>query len=133
MTQVAVYGSLRRGMGNNYLLDQQQFVGTTQTQEAYAMYSLGGFPKVVLGESICPIIVEVYDVDDRGLARLDQLEGYRGNAADSFYNRTEVPVVGLGTALIYHIENETVRRSLDVVEDGDWVRFLSERREQKGY
>lgn len=122
MTVVAVYGSLRKGMGNHSLLMGQTFVGTTQTTEAYAMYSLGGFPKVELqGDKVSPIVVELYDVDDKGLSRLDMLEGYRGPNGNNFYDRSLVNT-GLGEAWIYHIEGDT-RGSVNLVDDGDWVRF----------
>lgn len=122
-TQVAVYGSLRQGMGNHRLLEGQEFLGTTVTNEPYAMYSLGGFPKVVLyGEKVSPITVEVYLVDDNALRRLNQLEGFSGkNDGSNFYDCTQVPT-GLGDAFIYHIE-DGYGSTNNLVEDGDWVNY----------
>lgn len=127
MTKVAVYGSLRQGMGNHGLLSGQTFVGTTQTVENYAMYSLGGFPKISLrGEKVCPIVVEIYDVTDEGLDRLDMLEGYRGEGMQNFYDRSLVET-GEGPALIYHIE-DGYGGTRDLVEDGDWVNYRKQQR-----
>lgn len=125
MTVVAVYGSLRKGMGNHGLLEGQTFIGQTKTTECFAMYSLGGFPKVELnGAKVSRIVVELYDVDTRGLERLDCLEGYRGPSANNFYDRSEV-MTDMGPALIYHIEGEG---RANPVPNGDWVDFRSNNR-----
>ncbi len=123
-TKVAVYGSLRKGMHNHRILSGAKFLGTTVTQEPYAMYSLGGFPKVVLGEPVCPIVVEVYEVDVEGLVRLDQLEGFYGHGRDNFYDRTQVKTSDLGKAWIYHIERHNQSMTTNLIGDGDWVKFL---------
>lgn len=124
MTKVAVYGSLRKGMGNNRLLGDSKYLGTTVTKQSCSMYSLGGFPMVSLTRAVCPIVVEVYECDDGTLERLDFLEGYRGPNAQNFYDRSEVET-DLGTALIYHIENST--REAPLVADGDWVNYKAKR------
>lgn len=127
MTVVAVYGSLRKGMGNNRLLANQTFLTQTRTAEKYAMYSLGGFPKISLeGAKVSPIVVELYEVDEAGLARLDQLEGYRGEGMNNFYDRSAVQCEDGNLALIYHIERDG-QRPADLVPDGDWVEFIKAR------
>jgi gamma-glutamylcyclotransferase (GGCT)/AIG2-like uncharacterized protein YtfP len=122
-TKVAVYGSLRQGMGNHRLLEGQKFVGTTVTEQPYAMYSLGGFPKVSLeGAKVCPIVVEIYDVDAQGLSRLNQLEGFHGKGSQyNFYDCSPV-ATGLGEALIYHIE-DGYGGTRECVDHGDWVKY----------
>ena len=122
-TKVAVYGSLRQGMGNHRLLEGQEFVGTTVTSEKFAMYSLGGFPKVALhGEKVSPIVVEIYNVNEQGLSRLNMLEGFHGrNSPHNFYDCSPVET-GLGEALIYHIDDGYGGTS-SLVEDGDWVKY----------
>ena len=122
-TRVLVYGSLRKGMGNHRLLEGQDFVGETLTKEPYAMYSLGGFPMVSLeGDKVSPIVVEAYDVDDRGLARLNQLEGFHGKGQRNFYDCSHVETVDHEGGLIYHIEGEASRPN-PLVEDGNWVNY----------
>jgi len=121
-TRVLVYGSLRDGMGNHRLLDGQEFVGTTLTAEPYAMYSLGGFPMVQLhGKRQGPIVVEAYDVDERGLDRLNSLEGFRGKGQANFYDCSEVQTVDFGAGLIYHIDDRS--GDYPLVENGDWVDY----------
>ena len=124
MVNVAVYGSLRKGMGNHSILSGSKCLGTTTTVEPYAMYSLGGFPMVSLeGVRMSPIVVEVYECDERTLSRLNMLEGYRGKGADNFYDCSEIQT-GEGPALIYHIED---RVGHDPVPDGDWVSYCKQR------
>jgi len=126
MTVVAVYGSLRKGMGNHRLLANQTFLGETKTVEKYAMYSLGGFPKVSLeGDKVSQIVVELYEVDAPGLARLDMLEGYNGEGQRNFYDRSPIQCEDGNLALIYHIEDKG--RQPEVVPDGDWVKFVHAR------
>ena len=131
ITKVAVYGSLRQGMGNHGLLRGQEFVGTTVTDEPFAMYSLGGFPKVVLrGEKVCPIVVEVYNVDEQGLVALNRLEGFSGsNDGSNFYDRSTVSTP-LGDVEIYHIE-DGYGGTRGLVESGDWVEFR--KNQNRGY
>lgn len=125
MTQVAVYGSLRKGFGNHGRLLGAPLVGQTTTTQPYSMYSLGGFPMVQLeGEKISPITVEIYDCNAEQLRSLDMLEGYRADSQSNFYNRSEVET-GLGTALIYHIEG---REGRELVESGDWKEYCDKRR-----
>lgn len=126
MTVVAVYGSLRQGMGNHRRLEGQTFLGTTRTVESYAMYSLGGFPKVALeGAKVCPVVVELYEVDEAGMRGLDSLEGYRGPGASNFYDRSAVQCEDGNLALIYHIEGNA--NPADLVADGDWVTYVNNR------
>lgn len=74
MTNLIVYGSLRKGHGNHRYLKESEFVGECE------------FPGVRRG----PISVhytdgdemaqgEVYKVDDETLSRIDTLEGYNPN------------------------------------------------------
>lgn len=124
MTQVAVYGSLRKGFGNHGRLRNAKYLGTTKTVRPFAMYSLGGFPMVQLdGEKIAPITVEIYDCDEETMQGLDMLEGYRGPGKSNFYDRSEVDTE-MGTVLIYHIEG---REGRDLVESGDWKEYCDGR------
>lgn len=94
MTQylVFVYGSLKRGFGNDWLLRQgkAEFMGEAVTEEsAFDMYSLGGFPGVVriATPNGCKIAGELYSVDDATRANLDRLEGHPNH-----YKREQVLV-----------------------------------------
>lgn len=110
----AVYGSLRRGFGNNRVLGNSKFLGEDKTEEEYTMYSLGAFPAIV-PEGNTAIHIEVFEMEnDATLTRLDALEGY-----PSFYDR-KVIETKYGNAYIYFIAG--TRWSEDrIVESGNWA------------
>lgn len=71
---VFVYGTLKRGGSNHYLLASARFVGEATTYgDYYSMYD-GGFP-CVLKDGISHVKGEVFLCDDETVARLDRLEG----------------------------------------------------------
>lgn len=73
---VFVYGSLMKGLHNNYILETAEFQGKDFIPSStYSMYSLGGFPGLIKDTSGSIISGEVYKVDDETLQRLDRLEG----------------------------------------------------------
>lgn len=76
--QVFVYGTLKRGFPNHQLMPTARFIGRAQTRDRY--------PLVVAGRWFSPVLLdepgeghhvrgELYEVDDVGLAALDELEG----------------------------------------------------------
>ena len=81
MTRVFVYGTLKQGYGNNYLMEGATFVGHGQTVGKYRLLN-SGFP-VLWPRAHRPgddrrnahVRGEVYKVNDETLARLDRLEG----------------------------------------------------------
>jgi gamma-glutamylaminecyclotransferase len=72
---VFVYGTLKRGFGNHHLLNGSKFIGQALTKEKYALY-VSGIPFVIESEPVSQISGEVYEVDQKTLARLDRLEGH---------------------------------------------------------
>lgn len=84
LTRVFVYGTLKRGHCNAYILERglekevstiSRFLGEADTSPIYAMYDCGGYPGLVedqeSGESLKG---EVWEVDAETLLRLHQLE-----------------------------------------------------------
>jgi gamma-glutamylcyclotransferase (GGCT)/AIG2-like uncharacterized protein YtfP len=85
--RVFVYGTLRRGHRNHFLLETSDFIGEAATLRHYWMITTGVFP-VVLDEvpadfGFPPLAIagEVYHVDDATLEQLDRLED-KGRAYD---------------------------------------------------
>ena len=121
--RVAVYGSLRKGFGNHGLLEDSIYVGEGITEARYTMLHLGGFPGVVK-KGNTSITVELYDVDDETLRRLDRLEGH-----PNFYERLPVRVLPVGADKSEAASWEWVSIYLlpdvwdgAVIETGDWAR-----------
>ena len=73
---VAVYGTLKRGFGNNYLLRGSSYIGKGETKNRYPMVA-SGIPYVIDNEGKGHNIdIELYAVSDTTLAELDSLEGH---------------------------------------------------------
>ena len=123
MHNVAVYGSLRKGLGNHRLLEHVKVFDKGVTCVPYDMYSLGGFPAITHG-GVKGVVVEVYRVDDETMQRLDNLEGY-----PHFYDREEVEVALVDsdedvTAWVYFM-HEAPRSDEYLVQGNDWKEFYT--------
>lgn len=124
---IAVYGSLRKGMGNwEWLLKDSSTFISEGVVSNYAMYSCGGFPACVPSDSAeDTVVVEVYSVDKEVLTGpLDSLEGY-----PQWYTR-ELVEVKTGDHLacktwMYFWPDVDSAKDLPLVENGDWVAYRS--------
>jgi gamma-glutamylcyclotransferase (GGCT)/AIG2-like uncharacterized protein YtfP len=89
MTLVFVYGTLKRGGSNHFLLAGQQFVGAAKTRSGFALYDLDGYPGMVADAAATEgISGEVWAVDAACLEEMDRLEG----TAEGLYRRERVPL-----------------------------------------
>jgi len=117
LTKVAVYGTLKQGHGNHRLLTDSKFLGKASVKGR--MYHLGGFPGVRLDEP-GTVQVELYEVDNDTLRRLDRLEGYREGAADNnFYTREIVETDTEEHVSIYQISKDYTSDKR-IIASGDW-------------
>lgn len=123
--RVAVYGTLRQGFGNNRLLDGYMPIFEGFVSIPYRMVSLHAFPGLIrLSEGLThDIYVEVYDVDEAILRRLDSLEGFRAHGSHSnFYDRDTVDIPGVGECFIYSLREEDYGTH-PAVPGGDWKSY----------
>lgn len=117
---VFVYGTLMRGEGNHRLLAGEGacYLGPCETEPAFTMYHLGGFPAVA-PEGDTPIRGELYLVAPEVLAALDRLEGHPG-----FYTRTTIRLAGGSEVQGYVMPTERLAdrwwREPRVIPSGDW-------------
>lgn len=132
MDNVAVYGSLLKGLCNHRLFEEHnaEFVGKG-TIQGFTMYSLIGFPGIRHSDDLDEtVVVEVYRVDEAGLSRLDRLEGYdERNPKSSFYVREEVDALmddGSTLRTLVYVFNRPLD-DREVVSSGDWRTFVEER------
>lgn len=100
MHRVFVYGTLKSGFFNHRLLGGCEFFGGGVAVPTYKMIETGykmienGFPVIMPDPEGKPLAGEIYTVDDKTLARLDQLE-----REGSSYDRKLIDVtlpLGLG-------------------------------------
>ncbi len=97
MYYIFVYGTLKKGFGNNYLLSGSKFLGERKTIESkWDMINLGWFPAVVYGKN--DIIGELYEVDELTLKNVDHLEGN-----GTFYTRELVSVSNISDPVWMYI------------------------------
>lgn len=128
---VFVYGTLRNSLGNyNNILRGNTVHEEPATLVGATMLDAGGFPFVIT-EGEGTIIGEVMYLDpanaDRTMARLDNLEGYRGpGVPGNMYDRLEVTVLsedGIPLTAFAYITAPGFRRHtnrMPVIESGDW-------------
>jgi gamma-glutamylcyclotransferase (GGCT)/AIG2-like uncharacterized protein YtfP len=123
---VATYGTLRLDQGNyNHLLkNKSDYIGKTSIT-GFDIIPGWGFPyareKENKNEGI--VVVDVFKVDPQVFKNLDRLEGY-----PSFYDRKLINTE-FGEAWIYFYN----QAKGEPLPDGDWVKFISQKRDGGGY
>lgn len=101
MHRIFVYGTLKRGFGNNCLLEGQKFVGEAVTKMSEFLLRSRGIPYVHrIGAGGNKIKGEVYEIDDNCLEHVDGLEGH-----PNWYRREEVELHDGSKAWIYIMPN----------------------------
>lgn len=117
---IAVYGSLREGLGNHRLIENAEYLGKFKSEPVYTLHSLGGFPGLKNGGNTS-VVMEVYNVDDATARRVDQLEGYDPNSNDNTFYDKEMIETPYGEAGVYIYVRNLGPES--IVESGDWKKF----------
>lgn len=118
VTRFAVYGTLKKGRGNDARLRSTKFLGDHLTEPNYTMYSMGGFPAVV-PEGNTSITIEVYETTDEDVINsVNALEGFSGikNDPRNWYD-TETIDTPYGKAEMFIFKTAPAR---PVVEGGKW-------------
>ena len=115
LRHVLVYGTLKRNQSNHRWIEGSTYLGRRYLIGA-ELHDLGPYPMALLTQDSDSVIHgELYRVNDRVLARLDQLEGY-----PVFYNRSECQLSDGSTAWVYHGRREQVGDA-PRVEMGTWA------------
>lgn len=123
---IAVYGSLRGGLGNHRLIANSTYVGTCETEAEYSLYDLGYYPGLKKNGNTA-VTIEIYEVDNAIANSVDRLEGYSPDRESTFYDKEFIDTP-FGKAGIY-IYVPSVRED-HLVESGDWKSYLEERKKQ---
>jgi gamma-glutamylaminecyclotransferase len=77
-TILFVYGTLKRGERNHHRMRGQEFLGAAATAPRYRVVDLGAHPGLVRDPNGLAIHGELFAVDARGLAELDEFEEVPG-------------------------------------------------------
>ncbi len=80
-----VYGTLRRGCSNHWMLEGSRLVGVGRVY-GYTLV-VQGIPYAIRAPNSCSVVGEVYQVNLDTLGAVDELEGH-----PEYYRRVRVPV-----------------------------------------
>jgi len=127
---VTVYGSLLEGFGNwRYHLNNSSSVklGEHLLEGPYKMVSFGGFPGLIVDESLTSkVFVETYEVTEDVYRSIERLEGFHEqDSPHNFYNKRAVETP-FGKSEVYIIERSDSDRNLvPIDEDGviNWRKY----------
>jgi gamma-glutamylaminecyclotransferase len=110
---VFVYGTLKRGHGNNRLLSSSTFLTAAESVVHGQLKDLGGFPcwdmlSPVSDAPMAPVRGELWEVSLEDFRKLDMLEGH-----PSFFYRTQIDFsttslkIRCGRAWVYTLQHQT--------------------------
>ena len=117
-TLVFVYGTLLQGERNHHHLHRAELVGGARTRAVFTMIDLGSYPAMVRG-GVTAVVGEVYRVDERTLAALDELEGH-----PTLYRRERIELDD-GRAVETYLLPAEQRPVGDHISSGDFRGFKS--------
>jgi len=114
---VFVYGTLKQGFHNHYLLENAEFVCEVTTKEKYPMVNTEEYFPYLLDVSGVGhnIKGEVYRIDNVILAMLDVLEGY-----PEHYTRKTIKVLNQGieiNTIVYFLNEELDYSKFELLEN----------------
>lgn len=118
---VFVYGTLRRGQPNHFLLADAYLLSDCAAAPGFRLYHLGAYPAAQpTGRETDTVRGEIYQVRDRDtLTRIDALEGF-----PDLYDRTETRVQDESGTV--HVARIYFMRELPpharAIAGGDWTR-----------
>lgn len=118
-TLIFVYGTLKRGFCRSRHLDGQTFLAEAVTLPGYIMYDCGEYPGLVVdAASGVSIRGELWRVDERAIAILDEVEGVSENWFLRQAVELQQPVVS-ETVHAYYYQGDVTR----LPEYGDhWIK-----------
>ena len=114
---ISVYGTLRKDCSNHRIIEKAKYIGSFESKPIFNMYSINdAFPALKLGGNNS-IVIEVYEVDDATLKRVDGLEGYNPEGKTNLYDRKKI-FTPYGESYIYIYEGGI--NNSKVIKSGDW-------------
>ncbi len=119
--KVFVYGTLRQGETNHYLLTESVCL-VSQCYTNGKLYDTGcGYPAMVSDETN-QVLGELYEVTAKQLKQLDWLEDYHGHGEKNEYERITQPIFSVegeveAFVYVYHVSKVT---GLLEIASGDW-------------
>jgi gamma-glutamylcyclotransferase (GGCT)/AIG2-like uncharacterized protein YtfP len=116
--KVAVYGSLRKGLYNHYLMSHSDFIKTVSVEVPFKMISMSDrYPALIPTKENNLVVFELYKIDDKTARNLDILEGY-----PDFYSKKYIKIED-EDYLVYYLSPLKITNEEEVVKSGDWTEF----------
>lgn len=118
MTMLFVYGSLRKGQYNSYLMKESRFIRTA-ILTGYKMVSMGDYPAIYPTHNSKDIIHgDIYDVDEKAFGYIDRMEKSAGYICKT---------ISALKVRVYEIAKERAKRH-EEISSGDWVLYQKSKR-----
>ena len=96
---LAVYGTLKENFPNYfYYLNPRKPIFQGLVQLPYQMYSDGGFPLLFPSEKVNKIHIEIFEVPQKTVKKIDKLEG-----VPEFYRREKIFLEELGYEVFLYV------------------------------
>lgn len=107
---VFVYGTLKRGYANHFLLADAQYLGDSEL-EGFELWDLGSYPGIRPSpRETARVHAELYETDSQILARLDALEDYFGpNDQRNLYDRIRTSDTNGKSAWVYVLRESALK------------------------
>ena len=125
---IAVYGTLRKGEVNHYILEDSEFI-SEQIIPGFRMYGDHDYPAVLSAEDTEYITVEIYRVKSPQVAKaIDYLEAYNREEPDSVLNYYTLKSINIDSISepveIYTFDHtpDRVGERGALVLSGDWLK-----------
>lgn len=110
--KVFVYGTLRKGEANAFLLNGTTCLGVCCLQSGFSLFDLGSYPAAIADARGPELVGEVYEITAETLQALDVLE-----ECPVLYDR-ELVMTSFGEAWIYTYNGSLV--NIPRLNHGDW-------------
>ncbi|MDY0407057.1 gamma-glutamylcyclotransferase [Virgibacillus sp. 179-BFC.A HS] len=124
-SDVFVYGTLRKGERNHHLLNGVKCVAE-QAWTAGKLFTTSEDYPVMQRYGSEKVYGELYEINDKLLERLDELEDFEPEREDNLYQRITQKVHtdrGDFLAYVYVISHRTKTIKQDLIQSGDWSVF----------
>ncbi|MFM0740966.1 gamma-glutamylcyclotransferase [Paraburkholderia xenovorans] len=133
MQTVFVYGTLRAGEVNDISeaaarneIDAPNLLGSATVRGH--LFDFGAYPGLVVDEAGVDVIGDVYEIDDRLVAVLDEIEAVYPGVEDRFLARdVMLKVDGNVVNCRFYPITPTAAKGLPEIKSGDWVAHRSTR------
>lgn len=121
---VFVYGTLRKGESNSHYLNEAECVEENCLIEGTLYDTKCGYPALLQTKGKISVVGELYEVTDKELKQLDELEDYHENGTNNLYERilAKIQTPNGEREVIVYVMNEA-KEHFTPIQENDWVSY----------